>query len=65
MKFGNLKKYRVFIIIVSMIALFISMCHAGKCEKQIENFEIGKEKHCVLFYSKSYKYLVFDQIEFW
>tara|TARA_R110002072_G_scaffold302273_2_gene484532 strand:+ start:656 stop:964 length:309 start_codon:yes stop_codon:yes gene_type:complete len=27
------------------------MCEAGKCEKQIENFEIGEEKGCVLFYS--------------
>ena len=29
------------------------MCHAGKCEKKLENFEIGKERECVLFYSKS------------
>ena len=55
MKFNTIiKKYKFVIIILSIIALFVSMCEAGKCEKQIENFEIGNEagKHCVLFHSK-------------
>ena len=55
MKFDTIvKKHKYIVIIVSMIALFISMCQAGKCEKQIENFEIGNNegKHCVLFHSK-------------
>ena len=56
MKFNVLvKKYKYIIIIVSLLALFVSMCEAGKCEKQIENFDIGTEKgkHCVLFHSKN------------
>ena len=56
MKFNTLvRKYKYIIVIISLIALFVSMCEAGKCEKQIENFEIGndQEKHCVLFHSKS------------
>lgn len=56
MKLNTLvKKYKFAIILVSLIALFISMCEAGKCEKQIENFELGnvKGKQCVLFHSKS------------
>ena len=55
MKFNILvKKYKYALIVISLIALFVSMCEAGKCEKQIENFELGKEKgkHCVLFHSK-------------
>ena len=49
------KKYKYIVIIISIIALFISMCEAGKCEKQIENFEMGTEegKHCVLFHSNN------------
>ena len=43
MKFNVLvKKYKYIIVVISLIALFVSMCEAGKCEKQIENFEIGK-----------------------
>ena len=53
------KKYKYIVVIISLIALFFSMCEAGKCEKQIENFEgspfdnIGKIKdsHVVLYHS--------------
>lgn len=55
MKFNILvKKYKYIIIIVSLLALFVSMCEAGKCEKQIENFELNtSEKTVCLFHSKN------------
>ena len=55
MKFNTLvKKYKYIIIVLSLIALFVSMCEAGKCEKQIENFELNiGEKTVCLFHSKS------------
>ena len=54
MKFNTLvKKYKFIIIVISLIALFVSMCEAGKCEKQIENFELNNgEKTVCLFHSK-------------
>lgn len=54
MKFNTIiKKYKFVIIVLSIIALFVSMCEAGKCEKQIENFEAPvSEKKMVLFHSK-------------
>jgi thiol-disulfide isomerase/thioredoxin len=46
-----INKFKSLIILVSLLALFVSMCQAGKCEKQIEDFTLGNERHCVLFHS--------------
>ena len=51
LKNNFIKNNKVFIIIVSLILLCISMCNAGKCQKQLEAFDIGNSKHCVLFHS--------------
>ena len=46
-----LKKNKLLILIVSAIALFISMCHAGKCQKQMEAFDVKNGLTCLLVYS--------------
>ena len=48
-----LKKNKLLILIVSAIALFISMCHAGKCQKQMEAFKGKKGMTCLLVYSNN------------